>query len=278
MAEKEVQLRKIREIGDIFTDSFQFIRQEIKPILKLIIRYVLPFVLMYGGAQVYLQKTVISKIDFSNTENLITNMGPIYSNLLIFIFFGIFVQALLMATYYSYIELYIKHGKGNFDTSDVTELLFSNGLLAIGASLAMFVIVMLGLILCFVPGIYFANTLSLAVFTLIFEKKGIANALSRSAFLVSRQWWNTFLVNIVGIIIVWFISFILSLPTTLAGLSVTLFNKGASPVDYPIWYWILTGVVTAVSSVLYIIPYTFIALQYFNIDEQTKDLLPANNA
>jgi len=276
MTEKEIQFRKKRELGDILTDSLSFIRQETKPIAKLITIYVLPFLILYAIVQVYLQRTVISKIDFSNTENLMSNLGPIYTNLLLFALFGIFVQALLMAAYFSYIELYLKHGKDNFTFADVTQLLFSNGLLAIGVSLAIFIIVMFGLVLCFVPGIFFANTLSLAVFALIFEKKGIAHALTRSAFLVNRQWWNTFLINIVGLIIIWSISFVFSLPTMLAGLSVSLFSQGTSPADYPTWYWILSGIASVFSSVFYIIPYTFMAFQYFNIDERTKDLLPKN--
>jgi len=117
MIEKEIEFRKKREIGDIFTDSFEFIRQEFKPISKLVAIYVLPFIVLYSLVQVYLQKNIISKIDFSNTEALLENIGPVYLNVFLFVLFGLFVQSLLIATYYSYIEVYIKKGKGNFDLS-----------------------------------------------------------------------------------------------------------------------------------------------------------------
>ena len=115
MTEKDIEFRKKREIGDIFTDSFEFIRQEFKPISKLVAIYVLPFMLLYGMVQVYLQKNVISKIDLTDTETLLENIGPLYLNVFLFLLFGIFVQALLIATYYSYIEVYVKKGKGNLD-------------------------------------------------------------------------------------------------------------------------------------------------------------------
>ncbi|MDO8952458.1 MAG: hypothetical protein Q7U86_07520 [Draconibacterium sp.] len=271
MTEKEIEFRKKREIGDIFTDSFEFIRQEFKPISKLMAVYVLPFMLLYGIVQVYLQKNVIGKFDLTDTETLLENIGPLYLNVFLFLLFGIFVQSLLIATYYSYIEVYVKKGKGNFDFAEITPLLFSNGLLAIGASLVISIIVMFGLILCFIPGIYFANTLSIAFIILIFEKKGLGNALIRSALLVKLQWWNTFLINVVGLIIIWTVSLIMSIPSMIAGLSVNIFSQNQTPTEFPDWYWVLIGISTIVSSILYIIPYTFLAFQYFNLEERSVE-------
>ena len=84
---------------------------------------------------VYLQKNFISKIDFTDPEAFLAVIGPVYLNVFLFSLLGLFVQSLLIATYYSYIEVYVKKGKGNFDFSDITPYLFSNGLMAIGASI-----------------------------------------------------------------------------------------------------------------------------------------------
>lgn len=277
MIVKEIQFRKKREAGDIFSDTFIFIRQEIKPISKLIVTYVLPFILLYAVVQVFLQKNVINKLDLSDTESLLANIGPVYLNIFLFTLFGLFVQSLLIATYYTYIDAYVKKGRGNFELSEITPMLFSNGFLAIGASFVIFVIVIFGLLLCFVPGIYFANTLSIAIIILIFEKKGIGNALLRSAFLVKSQWWNTFLINITGIILIWVASIFMSFPMIFSGISVNIFDPVKTPVEFPEWYWIVVGLSTVVSSVLYIILYTFLAFQYFNLDERTKEIFPAGN-
>jgi hypothetical protein len=209
-------------------------------------------------------------IDLSDMENMMSNLGPLYLNIFLFSLFGLFIQSLVIATFYTYIEAYVKNGKGNFELSDITPQLFNNGLLAIGASLAVFVMVIFGLILCILPGIYFANTLSPVIIILLFERKGIAAAFTRSAFLVNRQWWNTILINIVGLIIIWMVSFVFSIPGMLAGFSISLTDPATTLQNYPDWYWILSGISTIVSSVFYIIPYTFIAFQYFNLDEITK--------
>jgi hypothetical protein len=278
MTEKEIQFRKKREVGDIFTDSFQFLKQEYKPVSKLVLIYVLPFLLLYGMVQVYLQKNIISKIDFTDTEALLANIGPVYLNVFLFALFGLFVQSLLIATYYSYIEVYVKKGKGNFDLSEITPYLFSNGLLAIGASLVIFIVVMFGLVLCIFPGIYFANTFSIVIIIFIFEKKGLGNALIRSTMLVKSDWWNTFLINIVGIVIIWTVSFLMTIPSIITGLTAGVFSKGQIPLEYPDWYWALIGFSTVVSSLLWIIPYTFLAFQYFNLEERTKMVQPTENS
>lgn len=274
--EQGIQFRKRRELGTIFSDSFLFLKQEIKPISKLVAVYVLPFIILYAIVQVYLQKNILGKIDLSDTENLMANIGPVYMNILIFSLFGLFVQALLIATFYTYIDLYVKKGKGNFDVSEVSSQLFSNGLLAIGLSLVIFVIVVFGIILCILPGIYFAVTFSPAFFILLFERQGIGNALTRSAFLVNRQWLATFAINIIGLIIIWIVSLIISFPSMIAGFTFTVVDQAQTPLDYPTWFWVLSGFSTVVTSVLYVVSYTFLAMQYFNIDELTKPELPSD--
>jgi len=278
MTEKEIQFRKKREIGDIFSDTFAFIRQEYKPISKLIAVYVLPFMVLYGFVQIYLQKNLISKIDFTDPEALLAVIGPVYLNVFLFSLFGLFVQSLLIATYYTYIDAYVKKGKGNFDLAEITPELFSNGLLAIGASLVIFMVVIFGLILCIILGIYFANTLSIVFIILFFERKGLGNALMHSALLVKSDWWNTFLINVIGVILIWTVSFIMSIPTMITGFSAGLFNQSQTPVEYPDWYWVSIGISTVISSLLWIVPYTFLAFQYFNLEERAKMVQPNENS
>ena len=124
MEQKEIQFQQKREIGVIISDSFDFLKQEIKPISRLVLIYVLPFVVLYAIGQVYLQRNVLSGIDLSDQEMLLENIGPFYMNLFVFLFFGLFIQSLLVGTFYSYIEAYIKLGKGNFEFTDISWLHF----------------------------------------------------------------------------------------------------------------------------------------------------------
>lgn len=281
MEQKEIRFRKKRELGIIVSDSFDFLKQEIKPISRLILIYVLPFIVLYAAGQVYLQRNVLSAFDLTNQEKLMQNIGPFYLNMFLFLFFGLFIQSLLIGTFYSYIEAYVKKGKGNFEFTDISSNFFANSLLAMAANFVFAIIMTFGIIMCIIPGIYFANTFSLVVIIFIFQKKGLNNALSHSWKLVNTQWWNTLILNLLGFIIISAVRMILSIPALLMGVSNTIFSTSeTNPMDYPNWYWLITGLSAIISTILLIIPFTFQAFQYFNLEERenpTLNLTPETN-
>ena len=267
---KEIEFRKSREVSFVLSDSFQFLKQEYKTIIRLTSIYILPFLILYAVANVYFQRDIIWKLDIADNEKLIEQLKPHYLRFFIVALFEVFVQSMMIAVYYSFIEVYVKKGKGNFDFSEVSQLLFSNGSLIITASIAFFVIVCFGLILCVVPGIFFANLLSLSFICLIMEKNGVGNALTRSSNLVRSQWWNTFLVNIVGLIIVYAANWLITIIFNAFGLNIDIFGKENRMNEYPDWFLYVTGIKIVLASLFYLIPYTFLAFQYFSLDEQSK--------
>lgn len=269
MEQKEIKFRKTRELGVIISDSFEFLKQEAKPISRMLLIYILPFVVLYAAGQVHMQRNVFSKINLTDQEALMENIGPFYLNLFMLMFFGLFIQSLLAGTFYSYIEAYVKKGKGNFEFSDISDKFFANSLLAMGASLVFTIIMFFGIMMCILPGIYFANTFSLLLFIFIFEKKGLGDALSRSWKLVNSQWWNTFIINLLAMVMIWAASMLMSIPALIMGVSGNIFSGGElNPTEYPDWYWFVQGISAAVGTLLLIVPFTFQAFQYFNLDER----------
>lgn len=263
MIEKDIQFRKKRELGEIVSDSFTFIKQEFKPLTQIIITYALPFLVLYGIVQVYFQKKIFGGVDLSNPEALMENIGPFYSNILLFSLFGVFVHALLIGALYSYIEIYIKKGKGNFDLSEVKTNLFANGQLAIGSGIFYYLLAMFGLLLFIFPGFYFAVIFSLAVAIVIFEKKGIGHAFSNSWKLVRTQWWQTLLLILIGLVITWAVGIVLSTASALITPVPTELDT-----ELPQSHWIIIGISTVVSSLFWVFLYTFLAFQYFNLTER----------
>lgn len=282
MIPKEIQFRKKREIGEIISDSFEFLKQEHKQLLRLITIYVLPFLILYGIIQVQVQMKIVGSFDLTSPEtispeNIMANSGPIFMNVFISSLFSLFVQSLLAAAFYSYVEVYIRKGKGNFEFSEISSRLFSNGLIALGANLLLFVAVTIGVMLCIIPGLYFANTFSLVLMIAIFEKRGITNAFSQSWNLVNRQWWNTFLLILLSLVIVWLIGFFISLPTIFLGVGNSIAGiQESGTIEQPVWYWVIIGASTVIAAVFWVIPYTFLAFQYFNLKERFASDMPVH--
>lgn len=276
MVGREFQFRKKRELGEIINDSFEFLKEEIRPVFQLIIPYVLPFILLYGGLQVYVQMKFINAIDFSDPESLLGNIGPVYLNVLLSSLFAVFVQSLLVGTFYSYLEVYIRKGKNNFDLEEIKPVLFSNTLVALGANLILYFLVLLGVFMCILPGIYFANTLSPLVMVLLFEKKNITDGFSWTWRLVHSQWWQTFLLNLLGVVITYVAGFVVSIPTQLTESGAQVVGiEATTSTGFPDWYWVLIGISTVVSTIFWLVPYTFLAFQYFNLKERNDPEPPA---
>jgi len=271
MQQSEIRFQKIRDLSQVMSDSFDFIKQERRTLSRLILVYVLPFVIIYVGAQIYFQRNVLIHFDLSNPDSLMANIGPFYTNLLVFIFFGVFIQSMLAGTFYTFVEAYIKKGKGNFNLSDVSHHFFNNSLLALGASLVITVLSLFGAMFCILPGIYFGNSLSLIIFIAVFQKKGISHAFSYSWLLVRTQWWNTLLINVLGVLIVYAIGMVFSIPSFIFGVArgITTAITETAP-DYPEWYWALNAFSSAAMTIAMIIPFTFQAFQFFNLEERVN--------
>ncbi len=283
MQQSEIRFQKIRDLSQVMSDSFDFIKQERQTLTRLILVYVLPFVVIYVGAQIYFQRNILIRFDLSNPESLMANLEPFYTNLMVFIFFGVFIQSMLAGTYYSFIEAYIEKGKDNFTLSDISNHFFNNSLLALGASLIITVLSLFGAMFCLLPGIYFANSLSLIIFIAVFQKKGISHAFSYSWQLVRTQWWNTLLINVLGVLIVYAIGLVFSIPSFVFGLAGGIASAATDTAPtYPDWYWALNAISSAITTIAMIIPFTFQAFQFFNLEERikpkseikTEDLLP----
>jgi hypothetical protein len=269
-----IEFRKKRETGEIITDSLVFIRTEFKPLAKLTALYVFPFLILYTIAQLYLQSKYAGVFDLINKadpEKLVREMGPFYVNLLVTVLFDIFVQSLFLAVVYTYIQAYIFKGRKSFSLSEVTPVFFSNTLITLTTGLAVTAIAVSGLFLCILPGIILANSLSLAVFIAVYERKGFRDALVRSWYLVKSQWWNTFALNIVGIVVIWMTSYFLSIPAFFNHFDMSSQQNMNLSVILSDWRWWNIGLSMLFSSLASIIAFLFWALQYFNLAEREKD-------
>ncbi len=264
-----------RKTGEIYRDSLRFILTEWKPLTRLIALYVVPFIVVYAGAQVFMQiklTGLAESIREMEPDRLMREAGPFYKNLLITLGFYIFVQSLFMGAVYSYITGYVNRGRNEFSVAHVVPSLSSNALTALGASLAVVLVSVWGLFLLIIPGIILANSLSLTPFIAIHEKKGIYPALLRSFTLTGKAWWNTLVLNLMAILIPWGINFLITLPvSTLPALTEAASANPVIPAALETWQWIYVGAALAISSLFSIFGYLFLAFQYFNLKSRMEE-------
>lgn len=208
-----ITFSKERNFEQLITATFQFIRQEYKPFLKLIIRITSPFlILMLIGLVGYLN----SMTDFSSSLTDLDTSNPvqlIISFALIILFGGSAYLLAHAATLY-YIESYIANN-GTVDPKEVQHKTFSNFFSFVGLGIVSIFMIIFGFIFCIIPGIYLAIPLSLVFSILVFENRGVIESVEASLKLIKDEWWNSFLFLLVIGILLGVAGSVFSIPSAL---------------------------------------------------------------
>lgn len=268
--QESINLRKKREFGEVFNATIMFLKQEYKLLGKAFLYYVLPVSIVIAILSSYSQVAMLRNLNFTDSTSMLANYGNNFGRYIIIYGLMIINQAIMLSLVFGYIKLYLEKGSGNFQLQDVFEMMKASFIKMLLAMLLVFVIVMVGLVLCVIPGIYLGVSLSIIFCIIMFENKGIGEAFSRSFELTRIQWWWTFLILFVSSVIVALIVYILAIPATLFGLSIGMHqikNPGTMPESMGVFVIIYSSVMAIITYILYIIPFTVIAFQYFNLVE-----------
>jgi hypothetical protein len=142
-------------------------------------------------------------------------------------------------------------------------------------------LLILGLVLCILPGFYVLTVLALAFACHAIERKGPSDSLARSNSLVKDRFWETLgLVIVIGIIHS-FITGAIMLPFTIVSMVVTLnstldaVTQGDQP-ELPAWLAMFTAVSTAIQMAVTLLTYPIVpvtlSLKYFTLVEEKEGL------
>ncbi len=268
--ENIIQIRKKREFGEIFNAVFLFIRQEYKTMGMVFLYFVIPIVIvvaLFSTLNQWGMLKIMLKEFIPGISPKMSDFLPYY--LIVYVLFVI-NQVVLIAAVYSYIALYAEKGKGNFTYSDVLSKAMSYFLPLLGAGFVMFLMIGVGTIMCVLPGIYLSISLSLVGAAMVIERKKFFDAVSRSFDLTHIQWWWTFLLIFVTIIIISIVSYLITLPvsiTTIGAMLHGIKNPNQMFEKISTFSLVYTGVATVITTLLYVIPHLALAFQFFNLVE-----------
>jgi hypothetical protein len=271
MENNRIELYKQREFGDVFNATFAFIKQEIKPLGRAILVYILPFVLIQGIIVAMLQSTLLGAI--KNPDALAMGMVNLWASMakpyLALFAVGILGQTMVFSTVASYLKLYHKN-EGEISIAALGNEIKSCFLPVLLSLFMTAFIMVIGFMMCILPGIYLGVVLSVFTLAVVLEQKGIGNAFSRSFQLVNAQWWWTFLLLFVSVVLVYMVVFIFQIPASIMGFA-SIFHSvqnNTNPVEaLGPFYIAYTAFVSAVQQVVLVVPILLVAFQYFNLVE-----------
>ena len=269
--EQIVEFKKAREFGEIIGDTFLFIKQNFKPLMKAYF-YLCGFFILGGLLiTVFTQLRIVGMVN-PIRANEINNPIAMLLNFSFSYFLIIVLKVLSYTSFYvtilSYIALYIEKGNIAPSVPEVWSYFRFYFFRMLGGGFLITCFAFLCFICCIIPGIWVAPAVTIFYAIMIMENAGISYAFNRSFKLVSEEWWITF-ATIIVIYLIYFASSMLVQVPALIIVWASAFTHLENPINAT--YAIVTTVSQHLSEVFLIIPIVCSALIYFNLVERKEN-------
>lgn len=276
-----VNLREVRDLGQIVSATFQFLKQNKGPLFRAIAMVCLPMAIIAGflmGKSVGdIQRLTFAMQTGGNTDtvlgNILDGMLPMAIGYILLTL--AFVS--LMALVNEYLRCYHQGEHLTIDNGELWKRTFRQVGVYFGVGFLSMVLIMIGFLLCILPGFY-----PLTIFALVFachaiERTGVTGSLVRSNNLVKDRFWETLgLVMVVGILNS-VIGYALMLPFTIIGAAIGINSltgimegESAYPDRYAMFMAVQFSVQMAVSMLTYPIVSVAMGLKYFSLVEEKE--------
>ncbi len=273
MTENYIRFKKQREVGEIITDTFRFLRENYRLLLKMIFRVTGPVFLIVLLALAYYSYLTIDTLEnpllFINTGQ---NMTMIAVAFLVLLFSLLVFYVLLYETILHFIHSYVLN-QGIIKETQVLEGIKSDfgsmlGLLLLGSMITGF-----GLMLCLLPGIYLWVPFALAPASLVFARLPLLDAINHTFSLLKDHWWISFFSLVVMVLLVYIIGLIFQAPMLIYFFFKSLTSAQAGSVADPStmldWVYVVFNVISSLAQyLLSSIVIIAIAFIYYNLDEK----------
>lgn len=260
---RAIPLRKVRDVGETISATFEFIRLNFKNLFKAILYFAGPW---------YLVAIALMAIGASTDAGYFTDRFNIYSSFSS-VFSGIATLVATLAVY-SYLRLYLDNDQDSsrISISGIKDLILKFVGPYILTGLVLVIIVGIGFVLLVLPGIYAIVALSLTFIIIVMERKDIFEAISRSHKLMKGYWWGTFGLLILLGILQGIIIFAVMIPVGFAlGLEKIFTLDPMAIYNISTTNLVISNLIEYfVSLIAQMLPIVGIALRYFSIVEEKE--------
>lgn len=274
---QKINLREKRDFGDIINTTFTFLKQNFKPLFKGVLFIGGPAILI--GA-ILTGSAVHGFMDIEQSGDLnaaFDGMGRIGLG---YFFLGV-GMVFFYAAVLNYFKLYLDMGpeQEEITVAQLWQATKAKIFPLLGLSFLVFIMIMIGMFLFVIPGIYLSLALSFTGVILVIEGKGVFESISRSFNVIGGHWWSTFGLMFVVSLITSVVSYAFMIPLYIImgifGLNTTQDPQASMEsmislyeiimvIYMPLYYFVVT-MLTAVTI-------TALVLKYFSIIEEKESV------
>ncbi|MFD0750490.1 hypothetical protein ACFQZS_10075 [Mucilaginibacter calamicampi] len=271
MKQPNIELAKVRDFSAIINDSFLFLRQNFKPLLRSYFTFCGFFIVATIVASAMQQ---IKMLDLTGSIQGGQYEGPISRvsqftqvgvTALITLFFTLLTYTAIVVTVLSYMTIYKEKGNTPATNEEVWGYLKYYYFKIFGSTILNTILLIIGMVFCLIPGVWLYPILGLMFPIMIMENSSYGYAFNQSFRLIKDNWWTTFGALFIMGVIVGITAAIFSLPGALWTEFAKLLHWPGGNIAA-----ILTAVLTHLAMVLYILPIITLALCYFSLNEEKE--------
>jgi len=274
MTPNYIEFKKKREIGDLLSVTFQFLRQHYKPLFMLIFKIAGPAFILLLGASAYYLYSFNGLLDPSVLQNgeVLSNIPGLFLALALIAIAIIAFYSLQLGIVLNYVKSYIKH-QGEINEEEIKQGVQSKFGSLLGLGTLTLVFMGIGIFFCVLPGIYLYVPMSITFGILVFDDTNISDAIARSFKLVKNEWWLSFLTLMILGLIIGMASMVFHLPILLYSFtkeftSVSESSKADPKVVFDGVYIALSILKSAVQYLSYTTTSIGMAFIYYNLNER----------
>jgi hypothetical protein len=266
MAQQKVELRKVRDFSDNLNDTFQFLKLNYKPLLTYVVSIAGVFLLtaailngIYQGDSANILEAILSgNVEQQNSIEVFTGM---YFLVILFMWL---TSTALQVVVVAYMKVYEEKNGETPLFEEVWNEFKSHFLPVALYQVPLFILMFIGLLFCFAPGIYLAVVFAPFVPIIIMERQSFSGAFNRCFTIIRDNFWLSLGIYFVIFLISWFSSGIISLIVGIITGLITYFTTEsiASTVG------IVTSVLNVLGFIFYIIMFVSVVMNYYNLIER----------
>ncbi|MEO6524734.1 MAG: hypothetical protein ABIN91_23820 [Mucilaginibacter sp.] len=253
-----VELGINREFGDIISDSFVILKQNFQPLLKAYLVICGPF-LVTG---------ILVTIMFNSQNSYAGSSTSLFSfwGLLSFVFNILDYTALILTTL-SYLVFYKEKGNQAPTIMEVWGYFRYYFFRVVGTQFLLTFGLIMGIIMCFIPGIYLLPILGLVIPVMVVENANAEYSIKRAFKIIKGNWWMVFgVILLLSIIVSTIFIVIIVIPAVIFyGGTEWLTGKSMStPLN------IAEAIIIHISQILWMLPIIGLTLVYYTLTEQKE--------
>jgi hypothetical protein len=139
----------------------------------------------------------------------------------------------------------------------------------LGSSVLLYILMIIGFMFCFIPGIYLSPIFALVPAIMVMENGSFGYAFNQSFKLIKDNWWVTFGTIVVMYIILYVLNLFISIPSFILGIGNVFFHmRDTKAISLPIA--IMVALLQTIQHAFQMLILVAVGMCYFNLHESKE--------